>query len=148
LALTFVGTRLRAGRPQGAWLAGGAAFGLLSLLGFGFAVERTGIGLGGATLLAALLVLLGAGAARLGRFRGDLFVGAAVVFCCCSSRCRSARRSSAPSSTTPARSRCRRLPSASPTSGSGACSAWWAACAAAWPGTRCSWRCSPPPAPP
>ena len=34
------------------------------------------------------------------------------------------------------------------TSGSGAWAAWPAACAAAWPGTRCSWRCSRPPARP
>jgi iron(III) transport system permease protein len=40
-----------------------------------------GIGVGGALVLLALLMLLGAGIARLGYFRGDLFVAGAVVFC-------------------------------------------------------------------
>ena len=40
-----------------------------------------GIGLGGALVLLSLLMLLGAGIARLGYFRGDLFVAGAVVLC-------------------------------------------------------------------
>ena len=42
---------------------------------------QLGIGLGGALVLLALLMLLGAGLARLGYFRGDLFVAGAVVLC-------------------------------------------------------------------
>jgi iron(III) transport system permease protein len=89
-----------AGRRQGAVLIGGAALGLVALLGGGFAIGlqgwsfevlgswfgplprgQIGLGLGGATALVALLVLLGAGLARRGRFRGDVFVAAAVVGC-------------------------------------------------------------------
>ena len=100
LALCAAGWSLPAGRLQG-WLwvlgAGGALAGLLAS---GFAIGATGwsfetlnawfgelpggqfgIGLGGALLLPALLMLLGAGIARLGYFRGDLFVAGAVVFC-------------------------------------------------------------------
>ena len=74
--------------------------GLLALLASGFAIGaqgwsyewleawfgalpagQFGIGPGGALLLLALLVLLGAGIARLGLFRGDLFVAGAVVLC-------------------------------------------------------------------
>lgn len=42
---------------------------------------QIGTGLGGGLTLVSLLVLLGAALARLGRFRGDLFVAAAVVLC-------------------------------------------------------------------
>ncbi len=80
-AVVFAGTRLPAGRAQGWAFVAGAALGLAGLLVPGFAIERTGIGLGGALVLLALLVLLGAGVARLGFFRGDLFVAAAVVLC-------------------------------------------------------------------
>ena len=92
--------RLPTGRAQGAWLVGGTASALLVLLGCGFAIGaqgwafeslgswlgsaprgQPGIGLGGALVLAALLVLLGMGLARLGSFHGDLFVGASVVAC-------------------------------------------------------------------
>ncbi|MEO8525223.1 MAG: iron ABC transporter permease [Caldimonas sp.] len=55
-----------------AWL--GAAFGAL-------AAGQAGIGLGGATTLLALLMLLGCGMAATGRFRGDAFVACAVVLC-------------------------------------------------------------------
>ncbi len=41
-----------------------------------------GIGVGGALVLVCLLVLLAAALARLGFFRGDLFVSSAVVVCC------------------------------------------------------------------
>ena len=86
-------------RP-GRWLLAGALLGLIGLLGSGFAIGargwafeslarafgdlptgQFGIGLGGAVVLLALLVLLGAGIARLGFFRGDGFVAAAVVLC-------------------------------------------------------------------
>ena len=54
------------------WL--GALFGELK-------VGQFGIGLGGALVLLALLMLLGSGVARLGYFRGDFFVAGAVVLC-------------------------------------------------------------------
>jgi iron(III) transport system permease protein len=88
------------GRAQGlAWVlgAGGA---LAALLVTGFAITASGwsfqcltdtfgtlpqgqpgMGLGAASLSSALLVLLGAGLARRGAFRGDVFVAAAVVAC-------------------------------------------------------------------
>ncbi len=90
--------RWPAGRVQGTLLAGGAGLSLLGLLVSAFAIGVTGwefeglntalgalvsgqpgLGLGGALLLLALLMLLGAGIARLGYFRGDLFVAGAVV---------------------------------------------------------------------
>ena len=86
------------GRRQGAGLLAGAGLGLASLLGSawligaqGWAFDgltsalgalpkgQPGIGLGAAVLLLALLVLMGAGIARRGFFKGDLFVAAAVV---------------------------------------------------------------------
>ena len=92
-----------AGRPHAGLdcCVAGAGFGLVGLLVGGFAIgaarlvvrgpERPasarcasgqfGIGLGGVLALLALLMLLGAGIARLGYFRGDLFVAGAVVFC-------------------------------------------------------------------
>lgn len=89
-----------AGRAQGRVLMACAVLGLLSLLGGGFAIDlrgwswdvlnawfgelprgQIGLGLGGALTLLSLLMLLGAALARLGRFRGDLFVAAAVVLC-------------------------------------------------------------------
>lgn len=69
------------GRTQGRVWCAAAALGLAGLLGCGFALGQPGIGLGGALVLVVLLVLLGAGIARLGYFRGDLFVAAAVVVC-------------------------------------------------------------------
>jgi len=89
-----------AGRAQGRVLVGAAVLGLLAVLGGGFAIGlrgwsfevlsawfgelprgQIGLGLGGAVVLLSLLMLLGAGLARLGRFRGDLFVAGAVVLC-------------------------------------------------------------------
>jgi iron(III) transport system permease protein len=89
-----------AGRAQGRVLVGVAVLGLLAVLGGGFAIGlrgwsfdilnawfgalprgQIGLGLGGAVTLLSLLTLLGAGLARLGRFRGDLFVAGAVVLC-------------------------------------------------------------------
>jgi iron(III) transport system permease protein len=101
-ALALLGSglalRLPAGRAQGIVLASAAAAGLLGLLVTGFAIgakgwafdslqrwlgdapgRQFGIGLGGALTLCALLVLLGAGVARRGYFRGDWFVAAAAV---------------------------------------------------------------------
>lgn len=102
LALLAAGAALRlpAGMGQGRALVLAAGIGLAGVLISGFAIgakgwsfaalEQTfgaapgnqfGIGLGAAATLLALLMLLGAGMARLGAFRGDLFVACAVVFC-------------------------------------------------------------------
>ena len=88
------------GRTQGRALVAASAIGLAAVIGTGFAIgargwsfdllERTfgalahgqaGIGLGGAATLLALLMLLGIGIARLGAFRGDVFVACAVLLC-------------------------------------------------------------------
>jgi len=100
LALAAFGASRSDRRAQGRWLAGGALLGLAGLLACGFAIGargwafdalehafgtlpagQPGVGAGGALVLAALLVLLGAGLARLGAFRGDVFVAGAVVVC-------------------------------------------------------------------
>ncbi|MBL8343603.1 MAG: iron ABC transporter permease [Rubrivivax sp.] len=100
LALCALAWRMPAGRAQGAALVAGAGLGLAGLVGSGFAIGATGwsfeflqgwfgalaqgqfgMGLGAALMLLALLMLLGAGIARLGYFRGDFFVAGAVVFC-------------------------------------------------------------------
>jgi iron(III) transport system permease protein len=100
LALAGGGWALPAGRAQGWLLVGGGALGLGGLLASGFAIGaqgwsfdslgrlfgdlasgQFGIGVGGALVLLALLMLMGAGIARLGYFRGDIFVAGAVVFC-------------------------------------------------------------------
>ena len=89
-----------AGRPQGRLLLAGALLGLAGLLFSGFLIGiqgwsspwmqstvgpltsgQGGIGWGGFTALLALSMLLGAGLARLGLFRGDVFVACAVVGC-------------------------------------------------------------------
>ncbi len=102
LGLMVAGTAwpLAPGRLQGALLAGGGALGLAGLLGTGFAIGaqgwsfeilnttfgalpggQFGMGLGGALVLLALLMLMGAGVARLGYFRNDVFVAGAVLLC-------------------------------------------------------------------
>ena len=100
LVIAALGWRLPPGRAQGRWLSAGAGIGLAGLLSSGFAIGakgwsfewmnaafgalaagQFGIGLGAALTLVALLMLLGAGVARLGCFRGDVFVASAVIFC-------------------------------------------------------------------
>jgi iron(III) transport system permease protein len=100
LAVCAVGVALPGGRRQGAWLIAGSALGLVGLLASGFAIGargwafegltasfgalpagQIGMGLGGVLVLASLLMLLGLGLARLGFFRGDLFVSCAVLGC-------------------------------------------------------------------
>lgn len=100
LLVAALAWRLPAGRGQGRALVAGASLGLVGLLISGFAIGargwafaslegafgalpqgQFGIGWGGALVIASLLVLLGAGIARLGYFRGDVFVAAAVVVC-------------------------------------------------------------------
>ncbi|HUR87603.1 MAG TPA: iron ABC transporter permease [Ramlibacter sp.] len=74
---------MRATRRQGWALLCAGAIGMLAVLGTGFIIgaKQPGMGVGGCALLAALVVLAAFGLARLGRFRGDLFVSAAVVSC-------------------------------------------------------------------
>jgi len=100
LLVAAIGWWMPAGRVQGRWLLLGASVGMLGLLLSGFAIGATGwafetltqhfgplpggqfgIGIGGAVVLVSLLVLMGAGIARLGHFRGDVFVASAVVLC-------------------------------------------------------------------
>lgn len=100
LLVTLAATFMRPGRRQGRILLAGAGGGLAGLLASGFTIGiagwslpgleawfgplpqgQFGIGIGGGLVLLALLVLLGAGIARLGRFKGDVFVAASVVFC-------------------------------------------------------------------
>ena len=100
LLLAGVGCALPAGRAQGRWLVVGGGLGAIGLLGSGFAIgakgwsfdtlnalfgslsqSQFGIGLGGALTLVAFVMLFGAGLARLGAFKGDVFVASAVVFC-------------------------------------------------------------------
>jgi iron(III) transport system permease protein len=102
--LALLGTgfalRWRSGRAQGRLLVAAAGAGLAGVLIAGFTIGATGwsfaaleqvfgaapgnqfgIGLGGAATLLALLMLLGVGLARVGAFRGDIFVACAVVLC-------------------------------------------------------------------
>jgi iron(III) transport system permease protein len=91
---------LTQGLNRGRLAATGAAIGLIGILASGFSIGasgwlfawmsaafgalaagQAGIGLGGATTLLALLMLLGCGIAAMGFFRGDAFVACAVVLC-------------------------------------------------------------------
>jgi iron(III) transport system permease protein len=100
LALCSVGALQRPGRAQGRWLLAGGLLGFVGLATAGFtigargwsiaalnttfgelAVNQFGIGAGGFVALAALILLLAFGLARLGFFRGDLFVSGAVIGC-------------------------------------------------------------------
>lgn len=100
LALCGVGALQRPGRAQGRWLLAGGLVGALGLAITGFtigargwsiaalntqfgelAVNQFGIGAGGFVALVALILLAAFGLARLGFFRGDLFVSGAVIGC-------------------------------------------------------------------
>jgi iron(III) transport system permease protein len=100
LVLASIGATRPAGRAQGRWLLAGGFGGAAALVASGFAIgargwsagwlERAfgelavaqfGIGAGGAVTVVALLLLGAFGLARLGFFRGDLFVSGAVVAC-------------------------------------------------------------------
>jgi len=100
LLLCAVGAWLPAGRAQGRWLLAGGLIGAFGLAVTGFtigargwsvaalnaqfgelAVNQFGIGAGGFVALTALVLLAAFGIARLGLFKGDLFVSAAVVGC-------------------------------------------------------------------
>jgi iron(III) transport system permease protein len=100
LAVAAWGACLPAGRTQGRLLLAGGGGGAVALLATGFAIGaqgwafdrltamfgaipngQFGMGLGAALALLALLMLAGAGLARLGFFKGDLFVAGAVLLC-------------------------------------------------------------------
>lgn len=100
LLVAGVGAWLPASRLQGGVLIAGAVIGLLGLGVSGFVIGATGwsyewlnaavgtlpqgqsgIGWGGFVVLVCLVMLLGSGIARLGYFRGDVFVAATVVGC-------------------------------------------------------------------
>ena len=100
LALCAIGALLRPGRGQGRWLLAGGGLGALGLAATGFAigargwsfasfngafgelaVNQFGLGAGGFVAVGALILLAAFGLARLGLFRGDLFVSAAVIGC-------------------------------------------------------------------
>lgn len=100
LLIAGFGALLPAGRRQGGVLIAGAVIGLLGLGVSGFVIGATGwsyewlnatlgalaqgqfgIGWGGFVVLVCLVMLLGSGVARLGYFRGDVFVAATVVGC-------------------------------------------------------------------
>lgn len=100
VVLCTFGALLRPGRGQGRWLLAGGLIGALGLAIAGFTigargwsvaalntafgelpVNQFGIGAGGFVALAALILLAAFGLARLGFFRGDLFVSGAVIGC-------------------------------------------------------------------
>lgn len=100
LLLSGMALCLPAGKQQGRVLVAGALLGLVGLLASGFAIGITGwvfptlegwwgpldkgqygMGWGGAVVLLSLVVLLGAGVARLGYFRSDVFVSSSVMVC-------------------------------------------------------------------
>ena len=98
LAVALIAALGLTARRQGIVLLAGAAIALGVLLGAGFTIGATGwsfeslgaafgtlptgqpgIGWGGALVLLALLMLSAAGLARLGLFRGDMFIAGAVL---------------------------------------------------------------------
>ncbi len=100
LLLCAAGAWLPPGKAQGRWLLAGGAAGAIGLAVAGFtigakgwrfealntqfgelAINQFGIGAGGLLALTALVLLAAFGMARLGLFKGDLFVSAAVVGC-------------------------------------------------------------------
>ena len=100
LMLCAVGALQKPGRAQGRWLLCGGVVGALGLTIAGFAigargwnhpalnaalgelsVKQFGVGAGGFIAITALVLLAAFGLARLGFFRGDLFVSGAVVGC-------------------------------------------------------------------
>ncbi len=100
LAIAGVGLIYPAGRLQARWLLGGGLAGLLGLGGSGFmigargwsfewlnsafgelAINQFGMGMGAFVVLLALIVISAFGLARLGYFKGDLFVASAVICC-------------------------------------------------------------------
>ncbi|GHC71298.1 iron ABC transporter permease [Pseudorhodoferax aquiterrae] len=100
LVLCAIGALKAPGRGQGRWLLAGGLLGALGLALTGFtigargwsvaalntlfgelAANQFGIGAGGFVALTALVLLAAFGLARMGLFRGDLFVSGAVIGC-------------------------------------------------------------------
>ncbi len=100
LVVTAVAAFMAPGRTQGRVLLAGGLLGALGLAASGFLIgakgwsfawlntafgelgrNQFGVGWGGFVALAALVVLTAFGLARSGRFKGDLFVAAAVLGC-------------------------------------------------------------------
>ena len=100
LGIAAIGLTYPAGRRQARWLLGGGLAGLLGLGGSGFmigargwsfewlnsvfgelAINQFGMGMGAFVVLLALIVISAFGLARLGYFKGDLFVASAVICC-------------------------------------------------------------------
>ncbi|MFC5496209.1 ABC transporter permease [Caenimonas terrae] len=100
LAIAFAAALLRPGRAQGGVLLLGGLVGAVGLAASGFLIgakgwsfawlnaafgelgrNQFGIGWGGFIALSSLVLLTAFGLARLGRFKGDLFVAAAVAAC-------------------------------------------------------------------
>nr|WP_145546589.1 iron ABC transporter permease [Variovorax boronicumulans] len=100
LVLCAIGALKAPGRGQGRWLLAGGLLGAVGLALTGFTigargwsvaalntafgeltVNQFGIGAGGFVVLTTLVLLAAFGLARLGLFRGDLFVSGAVVGC-------------------------------------------------------------------
>ncbi len=100
LVVAAAGLSMPAGKQQGRWLLAGGLIGSVGILASGFLigskgwafaalnvqfgelpVNQFGIGIGGFVALAVLVLLAAFGLARLGFFKGDLFVAGAVVGC-------------------------------------------------------------------
>ncbi len=100
LVVAAIGLGYPAGRQQGRWLLAGGTIGALGLVLTGFsigargwsfaafntwfgelAINQFGIGAGALVALLALVMLASFGLARMGYFKGDLFVAASVVGC-------------------------------------------------------------------
>ncbi len=100
LALALAASLLQPGVRHGRLLLAGAAMGAVGLAASGFMIgakgwsfgwlsaafgelghNQFGVGWGGFVALGSLVVLCGFGLARCGRFKGDLFIGAAVLAC-------------------------------------------------------------------
>jgi iron(III) transport system permease protein len=100
LVVTLAAALLQPGRAQGRLLVFGGLVGAVGLAASGFLIgakgwsfewlnnafgelgrNQFGVGWGGFVALSALVVLTAFGLARCGRFKGDLFIAAAVVGC-------------------------------------------------------------------
>ncbi len=100
LGIAAIGLAVPPGRPQSIWFLTGGLGGFAGLLGCGFligatgwsfdtfnavfgelAVNQFGMGIGGFIALMSLLMISAFGLARLGYFKGDLFVASAVIGC-------------------------------------------------------------------
>ena len=100
LMLAAVALSMPAGRAQGRWLLSGGLVGagglavsgfLIGAKGWSFAIlnssfgelslNQFGMGIGALMVMTSLVILMAFGIARLGFFKGDLFVASAVVGC-------------------------------------------------------------------